>query len=204
MRSVFFSALLALGAMATAAASQSIGPQVVQPNLGLIGKMSGSINLPIGGSFGFGSGVLSLGTPQYLMNLELPQGPLFYNPVTGAVSGPVLGTLQAFPLSPIADVFATVGGSWTWHPATGHGYFRADIILAPIPPLPPLPPAPPLGLLAFPIGSMRASFVDFPQVSPTGFDPVGSFQGGWAFLLQTATPPLPDGDPYPGPTPEDA
>lgn len=198
MRSVFFSALLALGAMATAAASQSIGPQVVQPNLGLIGKMSGSINLPLGGGFGFGNGVLSFGTPQYLMNLDLPDGPLFFNPVTGAVSGPLLGTLEAFPLSPGTDIFATVGGSWTWQPATGHGYFKADIVLAPFPPLPPQGP------LIFPIGSMRASFVDFPQVSPTGFDPLGTFQGGWTFLLQTATPPLPDGDPYPGPTPGDA
>jgi len=199
MKSVLFSAVLALAATVTTStpvtAQQAAGPIVVQPNLSLVGTMNGTFNLPLGGALGFADGVLNLGTPQYSMHLELPDGPLFGNPATGTISGPLFGTLKPFPLTPGVDIFANVGGSWTWQPDTGNGFFRGDITLAPLPLQ---------GTLVFPIGSMRGSFVDFPQVSPTGFDVLGSFKGLWTFFLQTATPPLPHGDPYPGPGGDDA
>ena len=192
MKSAFLTAALLLGSWATASQAQqpATGSMTAEPNLGLVGKMSGAFNVPIGGSTGFASGILSLGTPQYLMTLDLPQGPLFINGATGAITGPLIGSLKSFPLLPSADVFAHVGGAWTWQPLTGKGHFRADITLPGVfvGPLPPLP-----------IGRMRAAFEDFPQASPSAFDPVGSFSGGWFFLLLTATPPLPDGDPFPGP-----
>ncbi|GJM21234.1 MAG: hypothetical protein DHS20C15_11490 [Planctomycetota bacterium] len=194
MQSALLTAALLFGALATASPAQEIAPStsLAEAQLGLVGSMSGAFNVPIGGSTGFATGVLTLGTPQYLMSLDLPQGPLFVNGVTGAISGPLLGTLRVFPIMPSADVFAYVGGSWTWHPLTGHGYFRADITLAggtnPVQP----------------IGRLRGMFEDVPQLSPSAFDPVGSFKGGWFFQLLTATPPRPVGDPFPGPGGGDA
>lgn len=165
LKTLVAAALLALLGATPAQAQSAPALSTSQTDRLFLGQMAGSWNTPINAE-GFATGVLKLGVPQYLLAADVVLGP---SPQGAGVQGTLSGTLAAFPLSPIADVYAEVAGTWTYDVATETGSFQALFFT----PALGQPPGVPQVLL----GSMSANFQD--AYTPFGPDALGSFAGTW-------------------------
>ena len=162
-------AVLCLGLLVgVLGASQNIDDNVAKAD-SFQGVSSGSWNSPAHGSPGYAFGIwtpVGGGSPLFLMNIETvatsPDG----------LSGTFEGVLNSFPLSPLGQPWAAVGGVYhILDESTGKGVFEGIVTT--------YLPNPLMGAPIQLLGQLQGRFVDPLPPTPHAPDVIGQYRMRW-------------------------